>query len=194
MRKLLCIAAMALCWAGCSGSPSLNCPTNTAPAGNFTLTLALQHTPDECVVMRQADGGPGPLDGSIVPSPQAVSSALCAANTDAGATLYMVVANSSLVRQSPLDSDGGFTFVSPTLPQAQTLCNCTSDVNESISGTLLGAGDGGFSVIADAGLVPQPTQIAGSVVQTLTPNPTDAGCLCNMPCAEHYTLTGTPNR
>jgi hypothetical protein len=192
MRRLLCLAASAISFAACSGSSSLNCPTNSLSAGQFTLTLALQHTPDECLILRQADGGPGPADGSISPSPQSVVSAFCAANTDAGATLYLVVANSSVVRQSPLDSDGGFTFVSPTLSGAQTVCNCTADVNESITGTLLGAGDGGFAVIPDAGLVPQPTQVTGSVLQTLT---TDAGnCLCNMPCAEHYTLIGTPNR
>ena len=28
----------------------------------------------------------------------------------------------------------------------------------------------------------------------LNANPPDGGCLCNMPCAEHYALTGTPNR
>jgi hypothetical protein len=194
MGKLLCIAAAALSLVACSGSSSLNCPTNSLPAGNFTLTLALQHTSDECLILRQADGGPGPLDGSIVPSPQFVSSTLCAGTVDGGATVYLLVTNSTLVRQSPLDSDAGFTFVSPTLMAAQTLCSCTADVNETITGTLQGAGDGGFTVIPDAGLVPQPTQITGAVVQTLTPNPTDAGCLCNMPCAEHYTLTGTPNR
>src|SRR5207253_8680969 len=58
----------------------------------------------------------------------------------------------------------------------------------------LGAGDGGFAVVPDAGLVPQPTQISGSVVQTLKAEPPDGGCLCNTPCAEHYALTGTPNR
>ena len=192
MRILLSIAAIALGAAGCSGS-SQSCPTTSLPAGNFTLMLALQHTPDECILLRQADGGPGPADGSIVPSPQSVSSTLCAGTAeDGGATLYLVDANSSLVRQSPLDSDGGFTFVSPTVKSADTLCNCTADLDESISGNLLGAGDGGFTVIPDAGLVPQPTQIAGSVLQTLK---SDAGnCLCNIPCAEHYTMSGTPNR
>ena len=194
MRKVLCIAVASLWLLACSGSSTLSCPANSPPAGDFTLTLALQHTPDECLILRQADGGPAPADASIVPSPQSVTSTICAGNVNGGATLYLLVANSSFVRQSPLDSDGGFTFVTPTVKQAQTLCNCTADLNESITGTLLGAGDGGFTVIADAGLVPQPTQITGSVLQTLTPNPTDAGCLCNMPCAEHYTLTGTPNR
>jgi hypothetical protein len=194
MRNILRIAALALCAGGCTDNLSQNCPTTSLPAGNFTLTLNLQHTSDECVVFQQADGGPGPADGSIVPSPQSVNSTLCAGNEDGGATLFLLVANSAVVRQSALDADGGFNFVSPTLAGAQTLCNCTADVNETISGTLLGAGDGGFSVIGDAGLVPQPTQITGSVVQTLTPDPTDAGCLCHMPCAEHYTLTGAPNR
>ena len=194
MRIALIVATIGLCAAAaCSGS-SQSCPTDSLPAGNFTLTLALQHTSDECLLLRQADGGSAPPDASIVPSPQAVTSTLCAGNIDAGATLYLLVTNSSYVRQSPLDSDGGFTFVTPTVKQAQTLCNCTADLSETINGTLLGAGDGGFAVIGDAGLVPQPTQITGSVLQTLVPNPTDAGCLCNMPCAEHYTLTGTPNR
>ena len=31
---------------------------------------------------------------------------------------------------------------------APTLCGCPADVNETISGTLLGAGDGGFALVA----------------------------------------------
>jgi hypothetical protein len=192
MHRTLTASLIALYLAGCSSSLSQNCPMSSLPAGNFRLTLTLQHTADECLLFQQPDGGPA--DASIVPEnpPQTVDSTLCGASIDGGATLYLVVANSRLVRQSALDSDGGFSFVSPTLSGAQTLCNCTADVNETISGTLLGAGDGGFTVIPDAGLVPQPTQISGSVLQSLT---TDAGnCLCHLPCAEHYALTGTPNR
>ena len=194
MTRIIALTAAASAVAGCSGSFSQNCPPSSQSAGNFTLSLALQHTADECLVTRQADGGPGPDDGSIVPALQSVNSIVCAGITDAGPTVYLLVANSGLLRTSAVDAGGGFTFVSPTLPRAQTLCNCTADVDETISGTLMGAGDGGFVVVADAGLVPQPTQISGSVAQTLNANPPDGGCLCNMPCAEHYALTGTPNR
>ena len=62
-----------------------------------------------------------------------------------------------------------------------------------VSGTLVGGGSTGFTLGPDGGLVPQPTEIDGTVLQTLTA--ADAGaCLCTMPCAEHYTLTGTLNR
>jgi hypothetical protein len=178
----------------CSGSSSLNCPANTQSAGGFTLALDLEHTPDECVLTSQADGGPPPADASIVPGVQSQQSLLCAAVTDAGPTLFMVVANSGLLRRSVLDTDGGFTFVSPTLVGAQTLCNCAADVDETIRGTLAGAGAGGFTVVPDAGLVPPPITISGTVVQSLRADPPDGGCLCNIPCAEHYTLTGTLNR
>jgi hypothetical protein len=193
---LLAFAAAA---AGCSGS-SVNCsntPTSSQPAGNFTLGLALQHTADECVLNKSADGGPPPDDASIVPGTQSVGALLCASapasGTDAGPTLYMVVANTGVIRQSTLDSDGGFTFDAGTT-SADTLCNCAANIGETINGTLVGAGDGGFTVIADAGLTPPPTAMTGSVVQSVTPNPADGGCLCNMPCAEHYALTGTLNR
>jgi len=97
-----------------------------------------------------------------------VQSTLCAGNADAGATVYLVVANSDVIRQSPLDADGGFTFVSPPLIGAQTLCGCTADVNENISGTLVGGGTTGFTLGSDGGLVPQPTGMDGMVLQTLT--------------------------
>ncbi len=172
------VLALALASAGCPESLARRCPSNSLPSGNFELALTLQHTADECVLKRSPDGGPPPI--------------LCAGVADAGPTLYLVVANSSVVRQSPFDPDGGFSFVSPPLIQAQTLCGCLADVNETISGMLLGAGAGGFALGPDGGMDPQPTGIDGSVVQTLT---TDAGgCLCDLPCAEHYTLIGTPNR
>jgi hypothetical protein len=187
------VLALALASAGCPDSLARRCPPTSLPSGNFELALTLQHTPDECVLNRSPDGGPPPADGSIVPPLQNVQSTLCAGNTDAGATVYLVVANSDVIRQSPLDPDGGFTFVSPQLVAAQTLCGCAADVNETISGTLVGGGATGFTLGPDGGLVPQPTGMDGMVLQTL--NTADAGaCLCAMPCGEHYMLTGTLNR
>jgi hypothetical protein len=187
------VLALAVASAGCPDSLGQRCPPTSLPSGNFELSLTLQHTADECVVTRNPDGGPPPADGSIVPPLQRVQSTLCAGNADAGATVYLVVANSDVIRQSPLDADGGFTFVSPPLIGAQTLCGCTADVNETISGTLVGGGTTGFTLGSDGGLVPQPTGMDGMVLQTLTT--ADAGaCLCSIPCAEHYTLTGTLNR
>ena len=186
------LLALALASAGCPDSLERHCPSSSLPSGNFQLTLSLQHTPDECVLVRSADGSPGPADGSIVPSAQNVQSTLCAGPSDAGATLYLLVANSDVLRQSPLDPDGGFSFVSPPLVGAQTLCGCPADVSETISGSLVGGGTTGFTLGPDGGLVPQPTEIDGAVLQTLV---SDAGnCLCKLPCAEHYTLTGTLNR
>jgi hypothetical protein len=193
MRRFLHLAFLALGSAGCPDSLAQRCPPNSLPSGSFQLGLTLQHTPDECIQLRLADGGPGPPDGSIVPSSQSVSSIVCAGSSDAGPALYLVVQNSSAVRQSAFDPDGGFSFVSPPLLEAPTLCGCPADVNETISGTLLGAGDGGFALGPDGGLEPQPTEMTGSVLQTLTTT-SDAGCLCDLPCAEHYALTGTLNR
>jgi hypothetical protein len=195
MRQLL-LGVVALASAGCPDSLSLRCPANSLPSGSYGLVLTLQHTPDECVQIKQADGGPPPPDGSLVPATQGPQqSILCAGTSDAGPALYLV-AGSGAVRQTPFDPDGGFTFVSPTVVQTQTVCNCVADLNETITGTLLGAGDAGFALDPDGGLVPQPTGISGSVVQVLT---SDAGdCICSLgpgrTCAEHFTLTGTPNR
>ena len=193
MRRLLPALLLAAASAGCPESLERRCPTTSLPSGNFELALALQHTADECVVSKTRDGGGTlPADGSIVPPNQSVQSTLCAGNSDAGATLYLVVANSDVIRQSPLDPAGSFSFASPPLIGAQTLCGCVADVSETISGTLVGGGTSGFTLGPDGGLVPQPTEINGAVAQSLV---TDAGdCLCNMPCAEHYTLTGTLNR
>jgi hypothetical protein len=118
---------------------------------------------------------------------------MCAGNSsDGGPTLYFVVANSNSIRQSPLEPAGGFTFLT-SIVQAQTLCGCIADVNETISGALLGGGSTGFTLGPDGGLVPQPTGIDASVVQALT-NPDGGPCQCNLPCAEHYTLSGAVNR
>jgi hypothetical protein len=191
------VLGLALAVAGCPDSLERHCPSNSLPSGNFSLTLTLQHTPDECLVVKTLDGGPPPPpeDASIVPQqPQAIDSTLCAGASDGGATIYLLVATSGLVRDSAFDGGGGFTFVSPPLLQRQTLCNCLADLNETISGALLGGGATGFTLGPDGGgLVPQPTGLDASVVQTLT-NPDGGVCLCNLPCAEHYTLTGSLNR
>jgi len=197
MRRLLLLAVVALASAGCPDSVSLRCPANSVPSGSYGLVLTLQHTPDECVQIKQADGGPFTSpDGSLVPFTQGPQqSILCAGTSDGGPALYLVAGNGA-VRQSPFDADGGFTFVSPTVVQTQTVCGCVANLDETITGTLLGAGAGGFAVSPDGGLVPQPTGIDGSVVQVLT---SDAGdCICALgpgrTCAEHFALAGTPNR
>ena len=56
MPKTAPVAFVALVVAGCSGSSSQNCPAGSQPSGNFSLTLALQHTNDECLLTMQADG------------------------------------------------------------------------------------------------------------------------------------------
>jgi hypothetical protein len=194
MRRTLLLAFLALAAAGCPDSLAQRCPAESLPSGSFSLALTLKHTPDECLIVRQLDGGPPPMDGSIVAANQPpVDSILCAGNSDAGPLVYLVVANSSVVRQSTFDPAGGFTFISPPLIQAQTLCGCLADVSETISGVFLGGGASGFALGPDGGLVPQPTGIDGSVLQNLT-NPDGGPCVCNLPCAEHYTMVGTPNR
>jgi len=86
------------------------------------------------------------------------------------------------------------SFCCRMLEAASYICPrlSVSDVSETISGSLVGGGATGFTLGPDGGLVPQPTEIDGAVLQTLV---SDAGnCLCKLPCAEHYTLTGTLNR
>ena len=193
MRRTLLLAVLALAAAGCPDDLAQRCPPESLPSGHYTLTTTVVDTPDECLVVRSADGGPPPKDGSILLSRESsTDSILCAGNSDAGPTVYLIVANSSVVRQTPLDPDGGFAFLSTQL-QAPSLCSCTTDVNETISGLFLGGGSSGFGLGADGGLEPQPTGINGSIVQTLS-NPDGGPCLCDIPCALHYMLSGTPNR
>lgn len=195
MRRTLLLAALALASAGCPDDLAQRCPPESVPSGHYTLTTTVQQTPDECLLVRIADGGPLPpgADASILLSEQSsTDSILCAGNSDAGPTVYLVVATSRVVRQTPLDPAGGFTFLS-MVPQVSSLCSCTADVNETISGVFLGGGSGGFGLGADGGLAPQPTGMDGSMLQTLT-NPDGGPCLCNIPCALHYALIGTPNR
>ena len=195
MRRTLLLALLALASAGCPDSLARRCPPESLPSGSYQLQLVLQQpTPDECLVTKSLDGGQPPADGAIAANQPPVDSILCAGPSDAGPQVYLVVGNSSVIRQTPFDPTGAFTFVSPPLIQASTLCGCLTDVNETISGVFLGGGANGFALGPDGGgLDPQPTGIDGSVLQTLT-NPDGGQCLCNVPCAEHYTLTGTPSR
>jgi hypothetical protein len=195
MRRTLLLALLGLAAAGCPDSLAQRCPPESVPSGSYQLQLVLQQpTPDECLVTKSFDGGPIPTDGSIVADQPPVDSILCAGPSDAGPTVYLVVGNSSVIRQTPFDPAGSFSFVSPPLIQASTMCGCLTDVNETISGMFLGGGTAGFTLGPDGGgLDPQPTGIDGSVLQTLT-NPDGGPCVCNVPCAEHYVLTGTPSR
>ena len=196
MRRTFVLVLFALSAAGCPDDLAQRCPAESVPSGHYTLSTTVKQIANECLLVRLADGGPYPpdADASILNSQvSSTDSILCAGNSDAGPTVYLVVSSSQLVRQAPLDPAGAFTFVSPTLPQQPTLCSCTTDINETISGVFLGGGSSGFGLDADGGLVPQPTAIDGSVDQTLT-NPDGGLCLCDIPCALHYVLTGTPNR
>ena len=195
MRRTLLLAAIALASAGCPDDLAQRCPAGSVPSGHYTLTTTVQSTPDECRIIALPDGGPLPpgADASILlTNPSSTDSILCAGDSDAGPTVYLVVASSSLVRQTPLDPDGGFTFVS-SVPQAGSVCSCLADLNETITGVFLGGGTSGFGLGADGGLAPEPTGMDGSMLQTLT-NPSGGSCVCNIPCALHYDLIGTPNR
>ena len=196
MRRTFLLTLFALAAAGCPDDLAKRCPPESVPSGHYTLTTTVQQTPDLCLRVREADGGPlqPGEDASILNSQQSsTDSILCAGNSDAGPTVFLVVASSDVVRQTPLDPAGSFNFVSPTLPQVASVCVCTTDVNETISGVFFGGGTSGFALGADGGLEPQPTAMDGSVLQTLT-NPDGGPCLCNIPCAVHYALIGTPNR
>ena len=195
MRRTLLLAAFALASAGCPDDLAQRCPPESVPSGHYTITTTVDAGPADCHLTAKADGGPldPGEDTSILTSPvSSTDSILCAGDTDAGPTVYLVVSTSQLIRQTPLAPDGGFTFIS-TVPQVASVCNCTADVTETISGEFLGGGSSGFALGADGGLVPQPTGMDGSMLQTLT-NPDGGACHCNIPCALNYTLIGTPNR
>ncbi|HYV65117.1 MAG TPA: hypothetical protein VE964_02675 [Myxococcales bacterium] len=194
MRRTFLLAAFALASAGCPDDLAKRCPPESVPTGHYTITTTVIHDPNECQRTAEADGGPlqpGDDASILTHDPSSTDSILCSGNSDAGPTIYLVVASSSLVRQTPLDAAGAFTFVT-TVPQVPSICSCTADLNETISGTFQGGGGSGFSLDADGGLVPQPTGMDGSMLQTLT-NP-DGGCFCNIPCALNYKLVGNANR
>jgi len=187
-HSLLGLAAVALAATGCPETLEKLCPPTSTPAGNFQLSFGLQQTADQCRQILYSDGGPA--DASIATNPAPANSTLCAELIDAGPTLYLAVQGKG-VRASPLASDGGFSFVSTALAVPQTACGCSVDITETIAGNLAAPGDAGFTVAPDGGLTPPATSIAAMLVDSVS---SDAGgCLCNVPCALHYTLTGTPN-
>src|SRR5256885_13480044 len=111
MRRTLLLAVLALAAAGCPDDLAQRCPPESLPSGHYTLTTTVVDTPDECLVVRRADGGPPPKDGSILLSRESsTDSILCAGNSDAGPPAYLLVGNRSLVRQTRLEPHVGVAF------------------------------------------------------------------------------------
>jgi len=180
------LAALAFSSLACPDTIGQLCPTGTSTAGQFTVTLTLQHPPDTCAITQDADGGA--LDGSLGAESQKFGATLCSGLAgDGGALVYLAVLNHG-TRQSPLGADAGFMFSSSSTSVLGTACNCALDINESINGNLYGP-DGGVSPDADGGLA-NVVAIGGTLVDRVAPSSDAGGCWCNVPCALSYSLSG----
>jgi hypothetical protein len=196
MPRLLVAALLlaSLTLGGCTDTPAKLCPTTSVVSGNYQLLLVLPDGGDTCRQIRLPDGGPA--DASLARTdPPVRNSSLCSEITDAGPVIYLAVEGATVARKASLDVDGGFVFVGESIenPVANETCGCSTLLAETITANLVAPGATGFVVDPDAGIVPRPTGIAGTVVDTLS---SDAGaCRCNIPppCTMSYTLTGTPN-
>ncbi|TMA29265.1 MAG: hypothetical protein E6J78_02595 [Deltaproteobacteria bacterium] len=171
--------------AGCPEELGQQCPPNGVAIGQYAYGLAGQHLAGECKSL-QSDGGKLPLaadDGGVSPA------VLCTTRgDDGGPQLYLSIAGRG---QRPAVSfgDGGFRFVGHADPTPGTACLCAVAIDDTFDGVLTGAWDGSFPVLPDGGL-PLVTGFSGSLVQNLTA-PSDAGCLCDLPCSVTWTVTGS---
>src|SRR5205807_7745595 len=121
---------------GCPQQLDKLCPTTSTPAGKFTLALALQGASDQCRVVRFADGGP--TDGDVAATPSSQQATICAGpDPDGGALMYLAVQGHSEIRQSALGADGSFTVQTSSTGVSGTVCGCTVDITETISGYLV---------------------------------------------------------
>jgi hypothetical protein len=188
--KRLLPTAAAIAWAvACQDNLAQLCPPNSTPSGNFNLTLDAQVSPNQCKVVRTADGGPA--DADVAANPGVQLATICEGPDDAGnPTVYLAVPDRG-VRGSPLGPDASFSFSSTAPKVSQTACACEVDIHETINGNLVPAGDGGIQVQPDGGLS-GIAGITGTLVdQVSSSSSADAGCLCNVPCDLQYHLTGT---
>jgi hypothetical protein len=184
-RPAACVLALvAAVSVGCPDNIAQLCPAGSKSAGTFLLGLTFQPgAADECRVNKTLDGGPA--DASLAAtSPTPRDSAICVAQGDGGATVFLALADS--VRSSPLGDGGSFTFTTSTIVD-NSACACSLTVSETITGALVSASDGGITYDPDAGLSPI-RGYAGAVVDGVDGGPQ---CHCNVPCSLRYNMTGT---
>jgi hypothetical protein len=188
--RLVVAAAAALALSGCPDTLQQQCPGGV-PAGNFLMALTLQDTTDACRQILLPDGGS--TDASVASVVAPANSTLYSGLADGGPSICLAVTGAQAGRSSPLDADAGFTFISTVQNVTQSICLCSIDITETVKGNLVVPGDAGFTVDADGGINPKPSGYNGTLVDSIVATPGTSGCLCNLPCALHYTLTGTPN-
>ena len=186
------LASVAVCAAGCTETLQQQCPPNSTTVGGFTLKFSGLDKGDSCIVNLAADGGP--LDASVAATPADTAATLCANGNDGG-TIVLLVANQQS-RTSTVDDGGNFSFASAALGIAGTQCNCPIDINETLSGTLVGKDGGPALFDVDGGLAPVGNIDAG-LVDAVTATDAGAGvdagvCRCNTPCALRYGINGVP--
>lgn len=173
--------------AGCPETVGQSCPPSSYALGQYSLSFAVLDAGSTCTLTTTTDAGSttGPLAASDGGQQTAT---ICAGDaTDGGGSIYLVVPGKGS-RKSDLLPDAGFSFVGHTDPTSGSACICAIAIDETFSGRLTGAWDGGVPAQPDGGL-PPITGLSGSLVDQLTTPGT--GCACNVPCAVTYTVTGT---
>jgi hypothetical protein len=193
LRLAPAVVAVALL-AGCPDSVGQTCDPGSTSVGNFTLTLSLQPSAQQCVVY---DGGvPAPLPdgGSQFGSIATLAATLCEGNTDGGKLLHLKIPN-QVTRDSDLDANGGISFATTSNTNVtQTPCGCSVDYTETITGILVPAGDAGIAISPDGGLTASVAAIDGSVVDNVVQSAGASNCFCHLPCDLHYQMSGTPTQ
>lgn len=189
MTKSALLLASALLLSGCPETLGQQCPSSSAPIGQYTLTFANSAPANECRVTRLADGGAPPPDASIAQSAPSQTATLCVGPADGGLALTLAVPGKAS-RTSDLADGGGFSFGGHTDPSGDTtLCGCPLGVDETFSGVLLVPADAGFELLADGG-VPLVTGLAGTLTDAISTT-TGSACNCNVPCSLQYSVNGT---
>jgi len=187
MRKLLPLLALGLL-AACPEQLGQQCPPNTLSVGQYTLSYAGQHPPNECIAT-QADGGGTPTPVAREDGGQQGATFCLGSRSDGGPQLSLMVAGKGGARTSDLLPDGGFHFTTHT-GASGTACVCVVVIDETIDGYLQTTGSGSVALQPDGGL-PPITGVTGSLTDVLSIDAGTTGCLCNLPCPVTYGITGS---
>lgn len=187
MRNRLPLLSLLLLTA-CPVEVGQECPARTASVGQYALAFQGEHDAGECAAL-EADGG-GPPTPVAADDGGTVTAALCYGFADAGPQLYLVIPGRQ-TRSSRLLADGGFHFTGHADPETGTRCGCPVGIDETFDGYLQSSPAGSsFALQADGGL-PQVSGLAGVIADTFSTPPGTTGCLCNLPCATTFAITGT---
>jgi hypothetical protein len=190
LKCLVPLAAVALI-AGCPVEVGFQCPANTQPVGQFTLTFAAADAGNACVAVSHdgGDAGIGPLTQTDA-GPSAGTFCFGAPDSH-GQQLQLVISGKGSRAGFYLDG-GSFLFDAGTPATNGTACVCPVTIGESFSGRFIGIdADAGFPFLPDGGL-PPAIGVTGTLTDTLTGNASDTSCICATPCTIRYNVVGTP--